>query len=328
MMGRYRLLLVLVRPPPYNIFKSNLNSLHRNPEHLLWTLLETFAYLDYMALAEMNCDDSLRHFDPVPWMAYRSDDVGRGVGEGPGDLSFCERHLLMVGEKGMMISYLFYSVLTESGIDDRAFVKGWTTQVKAVIPCCSSFSLPSFLNERLFHFRYGDAASTTTSPNDPAPTPPPADTQNQETFIVKVTVSTSPSTSFSLTPSTDPNPSEIRHPPPPNDLISQLSSQLSQSNQKVIFDPSEVVAFQLVSGGGSGSGGGGLPGYSSSSSYLGTWGSGRKKFKYPKYLYLDQFLQENAELASEKRRAQREMGEEVQRLGLKRSGLVGFKVCS
>lgn len=157
---------------------------------------------------------------------------------------------------------------------------------------------------------------------------------DQETFIVKVTVSTTPSYTSSISP---PSSSTTPAPAPPNDLISQLSAQLSQSNQKVILDPSEVVAFQLV-------GGRGLPGYSqlssspSTSTSTSTWGNEatnwntvgggtKKRFTYPKSLYLDQFLAENAELASEKRRVLREMGEEVRVLGLKRGGLVGFKVC-
>jgi hypothetical protein len=154
---------------------------------------------------------------------------------------------------------------------------------------------------RLFHFRYGDITASETDATT---------NNNQETFIVKVTVGTSSGNNETAATSMG-----------ANDLVSQLSSQLSQSNQKVIFEPSQVVAFQLTSAPQV------LPSYSSSTNTgTGAGGGGRKKFKYPKSIYLDQFLRENADLANEKRRLGREMNEEVQRLALKKQGLMYFKV--
>jgi hypothetical protein len=84
-----------------------------------------------MALAEMNCDPSLEPFEPVPWMAYRphpkEDDGGRGGGgDGPGDLSFCECGWCREENDKLTPHFLrvsHSSVLTESSIYDRAFVK-------------------------------------------------------------------------------------------------------------------------------------------------------------------------------------------------------------
>jgi hypothetical protein len=104
-----------------------------------------------------------------------------------------------------------------------------------------------------------------------------------------------------------------------NDLIGQLSAQLSKpqsepGKQSVIFEPSEVVGFELVR----------------SSSAPGTTanggGSDRKAFTYPKSIYLDQFLRENVELAQGKRRQRQEMAEEVQQLVKHKKTLTDFDV--
>ena len=103
-----------------------------------------------------------------------------------------------------------------------------------------------------------------------------------------------------------------------NDLISCLSAQLSApidqpTQQEHIFEPSDVVAFELSGN------------YSRST----TFGGGlteRKAFKYPKHIYLDQFLQVNVELANGKRAEQREMADEVGKLLVRRKSLASFEV--
>lgn len=104
-----------------------------------------------------------------------------------------------------------------------------------------------------------------------------------------------------------------------NDLIGRLSAQLSKpqsepGKQSVIFEPSEVVAFELVR----------VSSTPSTSSSGG--GSDKKAFTYPKSIYLDQFLRENVELAQAKRKQRREMLEEVQRLVLHKKTLSHFDV--
>ncbi|KAH8083351.1 hypothetical protein BXZ70DRAFT_958549 [Cristinia sonorae] len=100
--------------------------------------------------------------------------------------------------------------------------------------------------------------------------------------------------------------------PDANDLLSVLAFELAigeneSTKHQVIYEPSAVVAFQLdrtfVS---SGSGGG---------------KNERATFKYPPSVYLDQFLKKNAELAAEKRKLQRELVEEIEKLRKKRDTL-------
>ncbi|KAN0094833.1 hypothetical protein V8E55_003120 [Tylopilus felleus] len=100
-----------------------------------------------------------------------------------------------------------------------------------------------------------------------------------------------------------------------NDLIGRLSAQLSRpqsepGKQSVIFEPSEVVAFELVR--------------SSPSTAAGGSGTDRKPFMYPKSIYLDQFLRVNVELAQGKRAQRREMLEEVQTLVSHKNTLTHF----
>lgn len=104
-----------------------------------------------------------------------------------------------------------------------------------------------------------------------------------------------------------------------NDLIGRLSAQLSKplsepGKQSVIFEPSEVVAFELV-----------RSSIAPSTSPSGG-GSDRKAFTYPKSIYLDQFLRENVDVAQAKRRQRQEMLEEMQRLVLHKKTLTYFDV--
>ncbi|KAF8839694.1 hypothetical protein BDN67DRAFT_737341 [Paxillus ammoniavirescens] len=105
-----------------------------------------------------------------------------------------------------------------------------------------------------------------------------------------------------------------------NDLIGRLSAQLSKpqsyaGKQSVIFEPSEVVAFELSRA---------SPAYPNSTSTGGDRVE-RKPFTFPASIYLDQFLRDNVGFAQAKRRQQEEMTEEVQRLILHKKTLTHFE---
>ncbi|KAH7925332.1 hypothetical protein BV22DRAFT_1104980 [Leucogyrophana mollusca] len=144
-------------------------------------------------------------------------------------------------------------------------------------------SPPRSPRPRCLHFQYGNSASEPGG-------------FLQETCVVKVEVTGGEN----------------------DDLIGRLSAQLSKphdavSKQDVIFEPSDVVAFQLSR--------------SSGNIFQGTSGEKkieRKPFKYPKHIFLDQFLKENVELAKSKRTQQREMNEEVEKLVLHKKSLTHF----
>lgn len=146
--------------------------------------------------------------------------------------------------------------------------------------------ITSFL--RLFHFRYG--------PKDSEPNTLPLDNRIDKA-VVRV---------------------DIRDGEPSHDLISCLSDQLSHTGlgmaPQVIFESSDVVAFQLVR-------------HESLPSYTGN-SAPRQRFEYPKHLYLDRFMKENAELAMQKKRQQKDIQEEVQRLISKKSALTHTNVGS
>ncbi|OJA16555.1 hypothetical protein AZE42_00636 [Rhizopogon vesiculosus] len=94
-----------------------------------------------------------------------------------------------------------------------------------------------------------------------------------------------------------------------NDLVARLSAQLSNQKddvkqRQVIFEPSEVLAFDLAR--------------------TGTVVGERKPFKYPKHIYLDQFLKEHVELAESKRGQQRELHAEIQKLVSHKKSLTHF----
>ncbi|OAX43748.1 hypothetical protein K503DRAFT_680461 [Rhizopogon vinicolor AM-OR11-026] len=94
-----------------------------------------------------------------------------------------------------------------------------------------------------------------------------------------------------------------------NDLVGRLSAQLSNQKddvkqRQVIFEPSEVLAFDLTR--------------------TGTVVGERKPFKYPKHIYLDQFLKEHVELAESKRDQQRELHAEIQKLVSHKKALTHF----
>ncbi len=110
---------------------------------------------------------------------------------------------------------------------------------------------------------------------------------------------------------------DVRGKPESNDLLSCLSADLfldgatAGGRQQVIYDPSDVVAFLLVREN--------MP--SSTGAKV-----ERHIFGYPDHIYLDQFLNENAELATEKRKLQHELHSNVQKLIAKREGLTKTNV--
>ena len=98
-----------------------------------------------------------------------------------------------------------------------------------------------------------------------------------------------------------------------HDLMSCLSAQFAppgneaQRKQNVILELSDIVAFELH------------PGYRGSA-------KDRKPFSYPKVIYLDQFMQENADFAQATRARQRAISEEVDKLTLRKKSLTSFDV--
>ncbi|KAK7683627.1 hypothetical protein QCA50_013465 [Cerrena zonata] len=127
--------------------------------------------------------------------------------------------------------------------------------------------------DRLLHFRYGlSEAEPPTGPLD----------RRWDMSVVKVAV---------------------RGTPNANDLLSCLSLELSPigdnpSRQQVIFEPSDVVAFQLLR----------------DTVVPGGLRNERRTFSFPTSVYLDQFLQENSKLANDKRNLQRELYAKVDQL--------------
>ncbi|EPQ51958.1 hypothetical protein GLOTRDRAFT_48407 [Gloeophyllum trabeum ATCC 11539] len=143
-------------------------------------------------------------------------------------------------------------------------------------------------SKRLFHFQYG----THVDPNSAAHVP-----DLHEKAIVRVDIHGTEQT---------------------NDLVSCLLSQFSPSTpsgtQEVIYQPSDVVSFHLVRPPPP------YPGVSTEGS-----ANARTVFKYPKHFYLDQFLEENAELAKAKTAEQKEIEQEVVRLRTEKNGIVNYK---
>ncbi len=102
------------------------------------------------------------------------------------------------------------------------------------------------------------------------------------------------------------------------DLASALSARMAHSEipskQQVIFEPSDVVTFQLVRQDT-------LPSYSRTSGV-----QQKKPFQYPKHIYLDQYMKENVEISAAKWREQKEIGEKIQGLTLRENALKRHQV--
>ncbi|KAI0364511.1 hypothetical protein BV20DRAFT_1107189 [Pilatotrama ljubarskyi] len=108
--------------------------------------------------------------------------------------------------------------------------------------------------------------------------------------------------------------------PDVNDLVSSLAAELApdpakvaSTKRQVILEPSEVIAFQLIRD-------------AAPPSYDAAIGrkSERAIFKYPRSVYLDQFMKESSELANEKRAAQRKLLQDVKDLEAKKKDLLYF----
>jgi len=101
------------------------------------------------------------------------------------------------------------------------------------------------------------------------------------------------------------------------DLVSALSARMAHSEipakQQVIFDSSDIVTFQLVR-------------HDMLPSYSRTTAPQRQPFRYPKHIYLDQYMKENVEIASAKWRQQKEIAEKIQNLTLRENSLKRHQV--
>jgi hypothetical protein len=101
------------------------------------------------------------------------------------------------------------------------------------------------------------------------------------------------------------------------DLESALSARMAHRElpwkQQVIFEPSDVVTFQLVR-------------HDTLPSYSRTPIPPRQPFRYPKHIYLDQYMKENVEISSAKWREQREISEKIQNLTLRENALKRHQV--
>ena len=104
-----------------------------------------------------------------------------------------------------------------------------------------------------------------------------------------------------------------------NDLLSCLSQQLflhetdDTSNHLSLFEPSDVVAFQLVR-------------HNVPTVQTQAESTKRVPFQFPAYVYLDQFLRENAEVANRKRGTQRKMAEDIEAMLQRRVKLLYHEV--
>jgi hypothetical protein len=101
------------------------------------------------------------------------------------------------------------------------------------------------------------------------------------------------------------------------DLVSALSARMAHSEipskQQVIFEPSDVVTFQLVR-------------HDMLPSYSRTPALPRQPFRYPKHIYLDQYMKENVEISSAKWKQQKEIAEKIQNLTLRENALKRHQV--
>jgi hypothetical protein len=101
------------------------------------------------------------------------------------------------------------------------------------------------------------------------------------------------------------------------ELVSALSARMAHSEipskQLVIFESSDVVTFQLVR-------------FDTLPSYSRTPAAPRRQFRYPKHIYLDQYMKENVEISSAKWRQRNEIAEKIQNLTLRENALKKHQV--
>jgi hypothetical protein len=111
-----------------------------------------------------------------------------------------------------------------------------------------------------------------------------------------------------------------------NDLMSCLAAQLypkqaqgslNSTGGEVMTAPAEVLAFYPIRDED-------LPSYTAATS--GKKGE-RKKFRFPMFIFLDRFMQENEALVRDRVRLEEEISDEIVRLTSKSQGLTRFNVC-
>ena len=120
----------------------------------------------------------------------------------------------------------------------------------------------------------------------------------------------------------------VKIPDTPSDLVSCLSMQFGVEESadaynntpypRVLAEPSEVIAFQLMRSGSTGATNEQATVHSSVTSTV--------PFRYPMHLYLDQFMFPNLELASKKRESRRNLLNSLHQLNLKKEGVTQHKV--
>ncbi|KAI0329993.1 hypothetical protein GY45DRAFT_1412263 [Cubamyces sp. BRFM 1775] len=108
--------------------------------------------------------------------------------------------------------------------------------------------------------------------------------------------------------------------PDANDLVSSLATDLApdltkfpSAKRQVIMEPSEVISFQLLRDAAP-------PPYDAAVGRR----SERATFRYPKSVYLDQFMKDSYHIADEKRAEQRRLLQEVKDLETKKKQLLHF----
>ncbi|KAI0037037.1 hypothetical protein K488DRAFT_39805 [Vararia minispora EC-137] len=104
---------------------------------------------------------------------------------------------------------------------------------------------------------------------------------------------------------------DIRGDDDSSELLVCLRNLLA-SGPEVIYDASDVIAFHLVR-------------HEVLPSYPDTAPTARSAFRYPKALYLDQFMRENHELATARWSEQQQTLEEIRKLNLRKTTLTHFK---
>ena len=112
--------------------------------------------------------------------------------------------------------------------------------------------------------------------------------------------------------------------PDSNDLLSALAADFAPPDtlknkatlkRHVIFEPSDVIAFELIR-------------ELAPPSYDAAVGrkTERSIFRYPKSLYLDQFMRDSFELANQKRATQRALLDGIKDLEARKKNLLHFNV--
>ncbi|THH02020.1 hypothetical protein EW026_g774 [Hermanssonia centrifuga] len=184
-----------------------------------------------------------------------------------------------------------FARMSELNVDEalNAFeASHWSTLIERPGDTSSEFyeKIARIIDEMLYTFVFSDHASGSWQ-SDAAPTAAGPLDKRRDIAVVKV---------------------DIRGTPDANDLLSCLCSEFFPAryeHQQAIFEPSDVIAFQLLHNTAEGKG-------------------ERQKFSYPTHLYLDQFMKENVRLAREKRSLQWQLHGEAEKLTQRKASLTRF----